>query len=98
MFWGASMFLENFLKNTKLKNKNILGIIDKNETMQGKQFYNYKIYSPEKLPELAPESIILTIQNNNPKIYKEIQDFISNNYPNIKLLDNIFEMEDICKK
>ena len=68
LLWGASIFLENVLKNEKIKNSNILGIIDKNPDKQGKVLGGYKIFPPESLSKLKPDGVLLTIQNNYEKI------------------------------
>ena len=88
--WGASNFLKNLLEKEKEANPNILGIIDKNEASWGKDFENYKIYSPEILKQ-KPADVLVTIYNNYETVYKIIKDELKNSFPNIKVLDNIFE-------
>ena len=91
VFWGASIFLEYIIKEGKLnKINNIIGIIDKDEQKHGKKIGEYEIFPPEKLAELKPECVLLTIYNNNEIIYPQIQKFLKANYPDIKLLPNIF--------
>lgn len=91
VFWGASIFLENFIKKWHIKSNNILGIIDKNPNRQNQYVGKYQIFSPEKLADLKPNCLILTIKNNHKKIYKELSSFIKENYKNLTLLQNIFE-------
>ena len=86
--WGASNFLKNILVNEKESNPNILGIIDRNEASWGKDFCNYKIYSPKILEE-KPADILVTIYNHI-KAYEDIKNELSKTHPNIKVLDNIF--------
>ncbi len=73
MFWGASIFLKELLKNETEANPNILGVIDKNPDNWDKMCGNYKIYPPEALNELKPNEVIMTIFNNNEKIYDELK-------------------------
>ena len=91
MFWGASLWLEDFIKRYKINNKNILGIIDKNPNRQGCYISSYQIYSPNELAIYNPDYLLMTIKNHNRSIYYDVDSFISKNYPNIKLLPNIFE-------
>lgn len=91
MFWGASLWLEDFIKKYKIKNENILGIIDKNPNRQGCYIGSYQIFSPDNLNIYSPDFILMTIKNRNRSIYYDVDNFISKNYPNIKLLPNIFE-------
>lgn len=90
VFWGASLFLEKFLKVFSINKNNILGIVDKNDNLIGKQVGKYEIYATENLSQLEPDNIILTIANNNKKIYQEITKYLNEKYPNIKLIKNIF--------
>lgn len=91
MFWGASLWLEDFIKRYKINNKNILGIIDKNPNRQGCYIGAYQIYSPNELSLHNPDYLLMTIKNHNRSIYYDVDSFISKNCPNIKLLPNIFE-------
>ena len=45
IFWGASLFLKNFLAKYKIKNSNILGIVDKNINLQGTNISAYEIFA-----------------------------------------------------
>lgn len=87
--WGASNFLKNLLENEEKNNPNILGIIDKNEASWGKNFGNYKIFSPEIL-KTNPADILVTIYNNHENAHKIIKKELNETFPNIKVLDNIF--------
>ena len=93
IFWGASLFIKQVLEKEKEKNPNILGFIDRNTASWGKQFCNYKIYSPEVLNDLKPDGVILTVLSNNEEIYDTMQKEFQINYPEIELLPNIFEGE-----
>lgn len=70
---------------------NILGIVDKNTNLQGTNIGAYEIFAPEKLAELKPDVVICSIKNNNEYIYLIVKEFMEENYPNIKLVENIFE-------
>ena len=90
-FWGASLFLENILEDFDIKKENIIGIIDRNTALQGLEKFGYKIFSPEILNQNDINAIILTIQNNNEIIYKDLGLLFKKNYPKIELLPNIFK-------
>lgn len=90
MFWGASIFLENFIKRYKIKSSNILGIIDKNPNRQGGKIGFYNIFSPDEIKNIKPDLIILTIKNRHQSIHRELTCFIGKNYPKIKLLPDLF--------
>ena len=90
MLWGASNFLKDYIQKYKIKSKNILGIIDRNTSIQGNYIGKYKIYSPEEISEINPDYIILTIKNGNEIIYQKISEDLKSKYPNIKLLPNFF--------
>lgn len=87
VLWGASIFLEDFIKRYQISTKNILGIIDINVTRQGKNIEGYKIYPPEILKSLEYEEIILTIVNGQDKRYEDIKNYlIKNNFAHIKFI------------
>lgn len=49
VFWGASLFLEEFLKTYDLNNCNILGIIDRNPKKRGQELKSIKFIRPRSL-------------------------------------------------
>jgi len=63
VFWGASLFLEEFLQKNNVKSKKILGIIDKNVGKQGEKIGGYEIFSPASINNLQPEIIIFSATN-----------------------------------
>ena len=94
VFWGASLYLQNLLKGQE-KLDNVIGVIDKNSSIWGDYIEGYKVYSPSALTDLSPESILLTIKNNYEDIYPELQEYLANNYPEIELLPNIYDLAKI---
>ncbi len=90
VFWGASFFLQNLLKEEKNKNPRILGIVDKNVASWGKYCGDYKIYSPDELENIQPDGILLTAYNNNEIIYPILKNELEETHPDIELLPNIF--------
>lgn len=90
LLWGASLFIEEFIKNNHINNPNILGIIDKNSNRRGEKIAGYKIYSPEEIKNLNADEILLTIKNSNELIYNDLKIFLEQNHPKLKLLPNIF--------
>ena len=86
--WGASNFLKDILKEEKEINPNILGIIDKNENLWGKDFCNYKIYSPAILDN-HPADVLVTIYNNYYKAYQAVKKELQIKHPNIPVLEEL---------
>ena len=86
--WGASSFIKKVLESEKEANPNILGVIDQNEASWGKDFGNYKIYSPDILKS-SPADVLVTIYNNHEKAYKIIQKKLYEIDSNIKILSLI---------
>lgn len=91
VLWGASLFLEDYLNENDLNNYNVIGIIDKNIKLHGNKINNLQVFSPEKIEQLCPKYIILTIKNNNQKIYQELKDYIKVENIKTKLMPNIFD-------
>ena len=98
MLWGASVFIRQVLESETAKNPNILGIVDRNVKLQGQTCGGYKIYPPESIKELKPDGVILTVLSNNEEIYESMAKSFPLEYPQVKLLPNIFtEKVDIEK-
>ena len=86
VFWGASLFLENFIQKYSLQLSSIVGIIDINPYKQNQYFGCYKIYSPKNLAQLNPDKIIISIINSTEERIKEIQEYLAkNNMERIKI-------------
>lgn len=97
VFWGASLFLKEFLEKYPTKQYNIKGIVDNNSFKWGSTFCEYPILPPQKLKTLEPVSIIFTIKNSNRKIYKDVLNLVDHfSYSQISLLPNIFRNENFC--
>lgn len=94
LLWGASIFLENLLIQETEKNSKILGIVDKNSNRWGSKLARYEIVSPDKIKQLNPDAILVTILSGYERIYPQIERYILENYPNIELLPNIFEVNE----
>ena len=90
VFWGASLFLKDFLQKYNLKNSSVIAIIDKNANEQTTDFCGYKLLPPEKLSILAPHYVIYAIINNNLRVYPEVKSYLKHNHPKIKLFANDF--------
>ena len=93
LLWGASLFLENLLKQEKEVLSNIVGIIDNNIDKQNQDFYGYKIFSPEKINELDADYILITIADKTNDFYHNLIKEIKNKYPNFKILSKFFYSE-----
>lgn len=90
VFWGASLFLEDFLTKYNIENANILGVVDRNINVQGTELNAYMVYSPEKIAELRPDIVICAIKNNHEHIYPMVEMFLKQKYPDIELVQDIF--------
>ncbi len=91
LLWGASIFIEDFIKDNKIKNSNIVGIIDRNSNKWGNEIEGYKIFTPEQIKELGVQKVLLTIKHSNELIYVDVKKFLEQNHPEIELLPNIFK-------
>ena len=89
-FWGASIFLENFINRRNISSENIVAIIDKNPLRQGQTIGNYIISPPDKLYECKPDYLIMTIKNRHKDIYKNVAKTMENDFKDIQLLPDIF--------
>lgn len=88
IFWGASLYLEKFLKKYEINKKfypNIIGIIDKNKSRTGSFLGDYQIFSPEILKDCGADEIILTIINSLNERYEEIANYLKEQNIRIKL-------------
>lgn len=90
VFWGASLFLKEFIEKYKIKDDNILAIVDKNPSK--KFFGKYEILPIEKLENLNPDIVICSIKNNHKAIYQKIKGYLKENYPKTKLEKDLFSM------
>lgn len=92
VFWGASVFLEQFIEKYNPAKKNLLGIIDKNSSRWGEKIGNFEIFAPEEISNLQPDFVALTIRYKNRIIFEDIKNFLKKEYPNIKLFPNIWKI------
>jgi len=93
VFWGASIFLKEFLEDNDLKDYNIAGIVDSDSKKWGTEYCGYTILSPDSLEVIQPVNVIFTIKNNNNElIYDKISEFITenSNFHSVKICPNIF--------
>lgn len=90
-FWGASRYLEELIKKYNIMDKHIVGIIDNDSKKWGQRLGNHTIYAPEQIKDLDIDVMIFTIKNNNEVIYPQVQELLRYQYPNIKLVANVFK-------
>ncbi len=90
-FYGASLFLKDFIQNNNLDKYHIIGIIDKNISKEGTFIENYKIFSPQNLLDKI-DYIVFTVRNQNQTVYNTLYDLLKNQNIQAKLLPNIFEI------
>lgn len=76
VLWGASLFLEDYLKNYEILNNNIVGIIDKSGYKKGLYLNKYEIFAPEDIEKLNPDVIIITIDKQQKKRFEEIRQYL----------------------
>ncbi len=89
IIWGASLFIQDFIKKYRIRNNNVIGIIDKNPEREGSFICGYEIFSPEILDICKPDVVVFAIKNNHNKIYKETKDFLAENHPDIYLYQDL---------
>ena len=77
VLWGASIFLEEFIRKYNILNTNVIGIIDKNPYKKGKFIGQYEIFAPEDLEYLQAEEIIITIVNSARERALEVKEYIN---------------------
>ena len=88
ILWGASLYLEDFLKKYSINKKyypNIIGIIDKDSKRTGSFLGDYEIFLPEILKHCEADEIILTIVNSIDERYEEVKNYLKDQNINIKL-------------
>lgn len=92
LFWGASLFLKDYIQNNDLSDFKILGIIDKNHKKNGSNFAGYRIISPQNIQEFEDAIIINAIKNSSDEIYNKLTAFFecANFQKNIVLAENPF--------
>ena len=95
VFWGASLFLKDFLSGQPIF-KNVIGIIDKNPEKQGADFCGYKIFSPESLNSLKPDKVLFTIRNNNTEIFEAVKNEFLQKHPEIELSNAVQLAKHYC--
>lgn len=90
IFWGASLFLGEFLNEYNLEDSNVLGVVDTDIEKQGKFFNQYKIISPNELEIFNNITILVTVKNKANIVFEEVSKYISELKNQINLLPNIF--------
>lgn len=87
VLWGASLYLEDFIKRYEIDTDNILGIIDLNKSRQGQFIGKYEILSPDALKSLEIDELILTIINRQSRRYDDVKKYLKeNNLEHINLV------------
>ena len=91
--WGASSFLKKIFKELNSKDYNIIGIIDKDSTKEGKHFCGYQIFGANRVKELKPERII-----NAAKNYPYLSQQIKKDLEEIGINCEVFSLDYFVKK
>lgn len=76
VFWGASLFLKNFLFQNKLDDFDIAGIVDLDVRKLGTEFCGYKIINYRNLANLGEICVISAVANSSSSVYKQISKMI----------------------
>lgn len=92
VFWGASVFLEQFIEKYNPKKKNLLGIIDKSSNRWGEKIGNFEVFSPDELKNLQPDFVALTVRYKNRIIFEDIKNYLKKENLNIKMFPNIWKI------
>ncbi len=95
VFWGASLFLDEFLEKYSLEKYSILGVIDNNSNRWGQKINKYTILPPKSLIDMGKVCIIVTIKNNYTKVFAEIERIIEtfqDSNKEISLIPNTYEI------
>ena len=90
MLWGASLFLDEFIKKYKICYPNITGIIDKNPKRRGTKWGGYTVFGPDDIKYNKPDYILLTIKNKNQEIFNDVKNYIRDNCPDTEIGPNVF--------
>ena len=88
LLWGASTFLEEFLKNYNISKEyysNIVGIIDKDELRVQLFKSDFKMLLPQEIKNYKADEIIITIINQQNKCFQEIKKILEEQKIEIKL-------------
>ncbi|MGN1153299.1 MAG: polysaccharide pyruvyl transferase family protein [Candidatus Gastranaerophilaceae bacterium] len=85
LFWGASIYLEKYMKRWNMQYDNVLGMIDKDTNKTGKYIGRYKCYLPQDIEKLNPDEIIISVLHLNNNSKEEIKDYIKEINQNIKI-------------
>lgn len=89
LIWGASKFIEDFIKRYKIKSNNIIGIIDRDEAKRGKKIGRYEIYHPSSLKSL-PVDVIVSGVVNQPRMGQFIREELQNQGLEIEVIEDMF--------
>ncbi len=92
VLWGASIFLEDFIKRWNITFDNIVGVIDNNPKRQGQSLGIYPIISVQDIFKYRPQYMIMTIWNWHRENYEDISEVMQNTYNFVKLLPDFFDM------
>ena len=92
MFWGASLFLKQFLETNDTSKFNIIGILDVNSLKWGEVFCGYKIISPDVLKTYNDVSIIFTVKKSNISNYAKMLEYLDGyKLDDVRILPNPFQ-------
>ena len=88
VFFGASIFLEQFLKEYSLEDFNIKGIVDSNQQRWGEKIGCFEIISLDKINELGVDCVIISILNLDNDKYFQIENMIKKKHPKVFIPKN----------
>ena len=95
-FYGAGLFAQRFIELHDLSKLDIKGIVDSNHNKHGKKIKNIDIIDTDKLKEIKPDYVILTILNCD-SCKNFLENFKKAFNMEFKLIFDLFE-EAVCQK
>jgi len=91
-FWGASLFLKDFINSYNLDDFNILGIIDIDTSKTGNRFEKYQIYNADVLKNDDSAKIIFAVKNNHSTRYEVAKGIAQYVNKKVEFLPNPFKL------
>lgn len=90
LFYGAGNYAEKLisLNADKIKDLNIIGLIDKDISKSGSTIDKYKIYHIDDLPELNPDIIVISTLLAQ-STYKVVNEYLKNNNINAEIITRL---------
>lgn len=79
VIYGAGEHTQQMFHCSNIINTQVVGIVDQDQNKQGKQIFGFKILSPECIPKLKPNVILISSLAFQNEIYTHLKKFTDNN-------------------